>query len=1072
MVSPDLNSAGDNARCVLADRALEHMSVGEARDLLRQLTSQVSQKQTELQLMVGSRYHELIESADSIVSMKDTAEEVMGLLQSFPEEHSYMKKQVPTSVDPDTGREGGLAPSSTAVERDNQSEVTRLMLNAPAAMWAALDNNRHFEAAGLLLKCRRAMATGPLSLSLGSEATGAAFLKSQCAYVEQFPSRITAAAKSLLGKPCNTEVCTGALASVLLIEGCNKAQPIRSLLELLLRRRGARVIKTCKRAMKEGRGGESEEGLCNAILAVQKTIQDVHAIFAPRQGERPCLLVELARVACPEIGPLGVHSSDVARLCTDWLSLLAPKIHGCSNKLLRSIRDANALARVRAKLWDLTHEVVEESGDKAQGNALGGESSWTEACAFAINNKLLRAHLEQSLNKSPLLPVDGKPIELWSLLFSCTFAELAETLLKDSLLLLRRDVESCLDAVLTITGASSLTTRTKGNHRSIQADGWNKTLDVFGSRNLMSKDILGAAQEVTAVLNSGLQTVTEDAWSLVQQGDQAAAEALERSLYHLCIDMVAGLANRLRAMLEEVHSYVKPAERQKPKGQASEEPVRENSGYERQGFADAGLIIGRIAWLLMHKRGRILRSVLSSPNSSAMGSEGRVEAQQLEAAFVIADTDGDGIVEADEAAEALQAISFGTSSAELCVDPQATSSFTLAEFTLFATRLLVEQEPHKHFISCLENILQQSISIWADWAIQNPAALLAQATEVFSCGCATPGMTDAIWQSCHGIWEEKRIELDSEGGEGVEESMLFPVVVSPAVLGYIETASSELSRIIGMADLASMAVAGGSSCDAEGVTEVQLGKGGYDLEKYEGLSPARCAQKVAASRAVADLKEAMSQLCLGPEAPVTGACEAVQMQLLLDALFLQEWLPCEIPSASVMDPIVEALSHLLDPVNLEIYMPHLKDAAASCGRACHTFLSSFFSFEAPVCTLGATPRQAPDNFLGTSSTFVPVAPKARRFELLPMPLDVVAHPAMRRPLIARSVGGSGVDQGSMGLIEGSDPSGQTKGIQVGRQALAGLIDQVGNVGNVLNAQNVNVQNMLGAASVFLGRQRK
>lgn len=44
--------------------------------------------------MVGSRYHELIESADSIVSMKETGAEVLGLLRKFPEACSNVLQQV------------------------------------------------------------------------------------------------------------------------------------------------------------------------------------------------------------------------------------------------------------------------------------------------------------------------------------------------------------------------------------------------------------------------------------------------------------------------------------------------------------------------------------------------------------------------------------------------------------------------------------------------------------------------------------------------------------------------------------------------------------------------------------------------------------------------------------------------------------------------------------------------------------------------------------------------------------------------------------------------------------------
>lgn len=46
--------------------------------------------------MVGSRYHELIESADSIVSMKEIGSEVLGLLRDFPQVCSTVLEQVRT----------------------------------------------------------------------------------------------------------------------------------------------------------------------------------------------------------------------------------------------------------------------------------------------------------------------------------------------------------------------------------------------------------------------------------------------------------------------------------------------------------------------------------------------------------------------------------------------------------------------------------------------------------------------------------------------------------------------------------------------------------------------------------------------------------------------------------------------------------------------------------------------------------------------------------------------------------------------------------------------------------------
>ncbi|CAM9434083.1 unnamed protein product [Choristocarpus tenellus] len=1089
MVSPLSTEAspshGEDVDSVLAERALERISVSEARALLRQLTSQVGGKQTELQLMVGSRYHELIESADSILSMKETAEEVKGLLHEFPKALECVLGQVPDTMASTDARQTDLVYRQAAATVKNSEEVTRLMLKAPAAMWSALDRKRHLEAAGLLLRCRHAMAQGPLHVSQGLDASGAAFLKSQCAYVEHFPPRIVAAAKALLTQPCSTDACAGALAAVLLIQGHEEANPTLSLLELLLQRRGGAIIKSCKRVMAKATREMPEQVLCDIFQAIRNTILDVHAIFAARSGDRPCLAVELAMLSDPQVRFLSLSSCDVTRTCTSWLSLLVPRIHACSKNFLCAIDDANTLACIRGKLWTVTHGTSHDSGNASgtittQGSSRVAERSpWCEACTFAVDTELLRGQLAEGCGEiSSYHPIEGKSLDLWSLLLSQMFAELAEALLKDSLRHLYQDVQGRLDTILLSITSSGPGLR---NSRVDQTGHGQVVPELVVSRRLMSQDVLEAAQEVTELLNSELLALVNDAWSLVQQGDDVAAEALERSLFYLNIEAVSGLVNHLRVTLEGICSCLIPSERTNRRTKSIEGCL---PGFGDAGgcFADAGLVIGRIAWLLMNRRGRALRSVLTVPPSSAADEQGQVEAQQLEAAFVIADTDGDGVVDADEAVEALEAISFGSRSVSLSVDPQVYSSFTLAEFSLFATRLLLEQQPHPLLVSCLESVLQQSISMWAEWTFRTPTALLHEATEWFAAACRAPGTTDELWRDRHGVWEEKKMELEYDGDEGVDETIPFPVVVSPAILCYIESASSELGRITCTADLA---VAGTGRARVPAMRpEVGEGAGTGSREKGQGPGPEgtaecvgpklfRCAQALAVSRASRDLEEVMLRLCVGPTAVVDGACEAVQLQILLDALFLRQWLPCREPGASPMDPIISNISDLLDPINLEIYMPHLKDAAGSCSRACRTFLLSLFMTEDPGCLTNVSPqRPATGDFLGSSSTLLTLAPKVRRFDLLPMPLDVATLPTSRKPLIPSVVGGNVVVGAGLGDLEDSDQSEQQKGIQVGRQALAGLMGQVGNVGSVLTGQNVNMQNMLGAASVFLGRQRK
>eukprot|EP00618_Florenciella_parvula_P022925 CAMPEP_0119494766 /NCGR_PEP_ID=MMETSP1344-20130328/18614_1 /TAXON_ID=236787 /ORGANISM="Florenciella parvula, Strain CCMP2471" /LENGTH=61 /DNA_ID=CAMNT_0007530295 /DNA_START=12 /DNA_END=194 /DNA_ORIENTATION=+ len=59
---------------------MDKLSVSQARASLGNAVVMVTAKETELQLMVGSRYHELIESADAIISMHTTAAELRTLI--------------------------------------------------------------------------------------------------------------------------------------------------------------------------------------------------------------------------------------------------------------------------------------------------------------------------------------------------------------------------------------------------------------------------------------------------------------------------------------------------------------------------------------------------------------------------------------------------------------------------------------------------------------------------------------------------------------------------------------------------------------------------------------------------------------------------------------------------------------------------------------------------------------------------------------------------------------------------------------------------------------------------------
>lgn len=815
------------------------------------------------------------------------------------------------------------------------------------------------------------------------------------------------------------------------------------------------------RAVKAEDANTLEEVLQTTVTIVQRTIVDVHAIFAPRLNGS-CLLEELAHPSCCSQTSLRLPSHETKSLCTTWLSILTPKIRVFSERLLRATGDTNTLSRIRGALWKATHGesawVISAPGTRAVvRDKAAEEAMWTEAVSYAVDVSAIGGGgTHGSGQGAPCLQLD-----LWSLLFSQIFADLAEALLKESLVCIRKDVECRLDSILlAITGNETRQSPQEG------VSGFT-SYRLQQPHALMAHDILAAADTVVCLLASEIRDLAGDAWCLTERGDETAADALKTSFYLLCVDMAAGLANHLRVALQEIHACIKAAAQQErrclPYGSGIGD-LEDAVGS----FADAGLVIGRVAWMLNGQSGRPLHSALTPPGCFAQRLRGRIEEQQLEAAFVIADTNGDGVVDAEEAAEALQAVSFGASAA-LVLDPSPYTSFTLSEFSLFGTRLLEEQRPRQHLTSCLDSLLAESLNVWAEWALEKTAALLTEGCNALSVLCSNPGLTDDMWRQAHGIWEDRTIELDRDDGDGIQETIHCPIMVSPAILCYIEGVAAELGRILSTADLADPA-----SGETHSALELQSSTGGEPAMrgstggKATSKGAARYARSLGAVRASSDLRQALLGLCEGSQSAAAHACEAAQLQLLLDALFLQRWVLDSQTSTSSMESVVSTLCELVDPINLQIYMPHLQTAASACWVACHTSLSLIFEQVAPGGAASSV-AMSPDGALGSTSSFLALAPKARRFEILPLPLDVVRlqHPNG----VSRARNSAGHKSGSVGG-DGSGASAQARGLEAGRQALAGLMGQVGSVGSVLSAQNVNVQSVFGAASLFLGGRNR
>jgi hypothetical protein len=372
------------------------------------------------------------------------------------------------------------------------------------------------------------------------------------------------------------------------------------------------------------------------------------------------------------------------------------------------------------------------------------------------------------------------------------------------------------------------------------------------------------AELVVSHLEQRLCQLESDAASLVQHGDPQAKMALTRSLYLRSVEMAACFVNHLRRTTERLSQRASEAQieasaalsgnqsgysssssssqDQKAWG-ASSATSTSSSGPEgvtpRQQAAamqrhrsclgaatrvvDGLLILARLARLLRDQTNSSLARLLVEPGSvleeggSTYRSQSQPDAisvEQLQAAFVVTDNDGDGQLDASEAKEAIEGVL--ACGHLLSLDASQLPTLTLPEFALAATALL---EPPHAPLACfgvaLNEVATMAHTRWAQVAVATPARELnahvhalvksaERATAVRAFGTAT-NAAEAGWRLEHGAWapldDASSPDASSSKTTAFSSSSVVPQTCTTALQRFFFACSAELRRVLGACDL-------------------------------------------------------------------------------------------------------------------------------------------------------------------------------------------------------------------------------------------------------------------------------
>ncbi|NXS58682.1 COG1 protein, partial [Brachypteracias leptosomus] len=242
----------------------EAHTAAELRAVERRLRAGIEQKREELRQMVGERYRDLIEAADTIAEMRLSAERLLGSVRGLQRGGA--------------GRPGPVAPARPPVQESfyRAAAQLKLLLAVPEQVWGAVEGGRYLPAARLHLLGghlrRQLQLDAPRARSSPILARFPILLR-QVATASHLRSTILQESKALLkSQTVSDQAVAEALCAIMLLED---SSPRQALADFLLARKLA--IQQLLNQPHHGAGIKAQ--VCSLMELLTTTLYQAHALF-------------------------------------------------------------------------------------------------------------------------------------------------------------------------------------------------------------------------------------------------------------------------------------------------------------------------------------------------------------------------------------------------------------------------------------------------------------------------------------------------------------------------------------------------------------------------------------------------------------------------------------------------------------------------------------------------------------------------------------------------------------------------------------------------------------------------
>ncbi|XP_034882020.1 conserved oligomeric Golgi complex subunit 1 isoform X1 [Mirounga leonina] len=254
----------------------------EIRGLERQVRAEIEHKKEELRQMVGERYRDLIEAADTIGQMRRCAEGLVDAVKATDQYCARLRLAGPAAPRPPRDPQ----PQQPSQEKFySMAAQIKLLLEIPEKIWSSMEASQYLHATQLYLLCchlHNLLQLDSSSSRFSPVLSRFPILIRQVTAASHFRSTILHESKMLLKGPAvSDQAVAEALCSIMLLE---ESSPRQALTDFLLARKAA-----IQKLLDQPHHGASVKAqVCSLVELLATTLNQAHALFyTSPEGQLP-----------------------------------------------------------------------------------------------------------------------------------------------------------------------------------------------------------------------------------------------------------------------------------------------------------------------------------------------------------------------------------------------------------------------------------------------------------------------------------------------------------------------------------------------------------------------------------------------------------------------------------------------------------------------------------------------------------------------------------------------------------------------------------------------------------------